>query len=225
MTTTDSNTQPATIRILLVDDHPMVREGLRSLLNGVAHLSVVGEAGDAGEALAQLAACSPTVVLMDVGLKAEAQDEKISNGIALTEAMLAQQPALRVLMFSMYDNPEYVQRALQAGARGYLLKDAPAADILAAIDAVASGGTYLSAAVSGRLFRGHAPKPVLTPRESEILSALARGASSKQIARELDLSVRTVEAHRQNIKRKLEIEGGPAELIRYAVEHARGAGA
>ena len=126
-------------------------------------------------------------------------------------------------MFSMYDNPEYVQRALTAGARGYVLKDAPAQEIVSAIDAVAAGGTFLSAAVSGRLFRGQAPKPVLTPRESEILSALGRGASSKQIARALDLSVRTVEAHRQSIKRKLELDG-QAELIRYAVEHARETG-
>ena len=220
MTTADSKTQPATIRILLVDDHPMVREGLRSLLNGVAHLSVVGEAGDDSTALAQLAACAPTVVLMDVGLKADAQDEKISNGIALTEAMLAQQPALRVLMFSMYDNPEYVQRALAAGARAYVLKDAPASEIVAAIDAVAAGGTFLSEALSKRLFRNQQPRPMLSPRESEILSALARGESSKQIARALDLSVRTVETHRQSIKRKLGLEG-QAELIKYAVEHAR----
>jgi DNA-binding NarL/FixJ family response regulator len=133
--------------------------------------------------------------------------------------MLAAQPAVRLLMFSMYDNPEYVQRALQAGARGYVLKDAPATEIVSAIDAVAAGGTFLSATVSGRLFRGHAPKPVLTPRESEILGKLGQGASSKQIARDLDLSVRTVEAHRQSIKRKLEL-AGQAELIRYAVEHA-----
>ncbi|ALT78856.1 MULTISPECIES: response regulator transcription factor [unclassified Roseateles] len=220
MTTTDSKTKPDIIRILLVDDHPMVREGLRSLLNGVAHLSVVGEAGDTSTALAQLTACAPTVVLMDVGLKAEAQDEKISNGIALTEAMLAQQPALRVLMFSMYDNPEYVQRALAAGARAYVLKDAPASEIVAAIDAVAAGGTFLSEALSKRLFRNQQPRPMLSPRESEILSALARGESSKQIARTLDLSVRTVETHRQSIKRKLGLEG-QAELIKYAVEHAR----
>jgi DNA-binding NarL/FixJ family response regulator len=127
---------------------------------------------------------------------------------------------LQVLMLSMYDNPEYVQRALQAGARGYVLKDAPAAEIVAAIEAVAGGGTFLSPAVSKRLFRNQAPKPVLSTRESQILSALAKGLSSKQIARDLGLSVRTVEAHRQNIKRKLELEG-QAELIKYAVEHAR----
>ncbi len=205
------------IRILLVDDHPMVREGLVARLQAVPRFEVVGEAGGRAEALALLSTSAPDVVLMDVGLKD-------GNGISLGAEMLAAQPAIKLLMFSMYDNPEYVQRALTAGARGYVLKDAPAQEIVTAIDAVAAGGTFLSAAVSGRLFRGQAPKPVLTPRESEILSALGRGASSKQIARELDLSVRTVEAHRQSIKRKLELDG-QAELIRYAVEHAREAGA
>jgi DNA-binding NarL/FixJ family response regulator len=203
----------APIRILLVDDHPMVREGLVARLQAVPRFEVVGEAGNRVEALEQLDRTAPDVVLMDVGLKDV-------NGIALGAEMLAAQPAIRLLMFSMYDNPEYVQRALQAGARGYVLKDAPATEIVSAIDAVAAGGTFLSAAVSGRLFRGQAPKPVLTPRESEILGKLGQGASSKQIARDLDLSVRTVEAHRQSIKRKLDLDG-QAELIRYAVEHAR----
>ena len=201
------------IRILLVDDHPMVREGLVARLQAVPRFEVVGEAGGRGDALELLASARPDVVLMDVGLKD-------GNGIALGAEMLAAQPAVRLLMFSMYDNPEYVQRALQAGARGYVLKDAPATEIVSAIDAVAAGGTFLSAAVSGRLFRGQAPKPVLTPRESEILAKLGQGASSKQIARDLDLSVRTVEAHRQSIKRKLDLDG-QAELIRYAVEHAQ----
>lgn len=202
------------IRILLVDDHPMVREGLVARLAAVPRFEVVGEAGGRAEALEQLALTAPDVVVMDVGLKD-------GNGIALGAEMLAARPDVRLLMFSMYDNPEYVQRALTAGARGYVLKDAPATEIVSAIDAVAAGGTFLSAAVSGRLFRGQAPKPLLTPRESEILGKLGQGASSKQIARELDLSVRTVEAHRQSIKRKLDLEG-QAELIRYAVEHARG---
>lgn len=200
------------IRILLVDDHPMVREGLCARLSSVAHLRVVGEAGTAEEAMARLLALAPAVVLMDVGLKE-------GNGIELAQAMLQQRPALCVLMFSMYDNPEYVQRALQAGARGYVLKDAPAGEIVAAIEAVAAGGTFLSPAVSRRLFRNQLPRPILSPRESEILSALGRGESSKQIAKSLDLSVRTVEAHRQSIKRKLGLEG-QAELIKYAVEHA-----
>lgn len=201
------------IRILLVDDHPMVREGLRARLSSVAHLQVVGEAGDATEALQAVALLQPDVVLQDVGLQQ-------GNGIELIEQLLALKADLRVLMYSMYDNPEYVQRALQAGASAYVLKSAPAAEILAALDAVAAGGTFLSPAVSKRLFRNQAPRPLLSARESQILAALARGASSKQIAKELDLSVRTVETHRQSIKRKLNLEG-QAELIKYAVEHAK----
>ena len=201
------------IRILLVDDHPMVREGLRARLSSVDRLEVVGEAGDAAEALRQLVATSPEVVLQDVGLKE-------GNGVELAQSMLALRPELRVLMFSMYDNPEYVQRALGAGARGYVLKDAPASEIVGAIEAVAAGGIFLSPALSRRLFRDRQPRPLLSPRESQILSALGRGASSKQIAQALDLSVRTVETHRQSIKRKLGLEG-QAELIKYAVEHAR----
>ena len=208
-----ADTDLGVIRILLVDDHPMVREGLRARLSSAPRLLVVGEAGDAAEALLRLTDCAPDVVLQDVGLKD-------GNGIDLVQAMLERQSDLRVLMFSMYDNPEYVQRALQAGARGYVLKDAPASEILAAIDAVAAGGTFLSPAVSRRLFRAQQPRPILSPREAEILSALGRGESSKQIAKALDLSVRTVEAHRQSIKRKLELDG-QAELIKYAVEHAR----
>jgi len=203
----------ATIRLLLVDDHPLVRDGLRARLSAMPALEVVGEAGNAAEAQQQVAALQPNLVLMDVGMRD-------MNGIDLTALLLRDHPELRVLMLSMYDNPEYVQRALQAGARGYVLKDAPASEIVGAIGAVASGGTYLSPAVSKRLFRNQAPRPVLSLRESQILSALGKGLASKQIARELGLSVRTVEAHRQNIKRKLELEG-QAELIKYAVEHAR----
>jgi DNA-binding NarL/FixJ family response regulator len=109
---------------------------------------------------------------------------------------------------------------MQAGARGYVLKDAPASDIVEAIATVAAGGTFLSAAVSGRLFRSQTPRPLMSLRESEILACLAKGRSSKQIAQDLSLSVRTVESHRQNIKRKLNLDG-QAELIRYAVEHCR----
>ena len=201
-----------TIRLLLVDDHPLVRDGLRARLEAVPGFEVVGEAGNADEAQARMAALRPSLVLMDVGMKDV-------NGIDLTAMLLAREPALQVLMLSMYDNPEYVQRAMQAGARGYVLKDAPASEIIAAIEAVAGGGTFLSPAVSKRLFRNQAPRPLLSSRESQILSALARGLSSKQIAREMDVSVRTVEAHRQSIKRKLSLDG-QAELIKYAVEHA-----
>ena len=200
------------IRLLLVDDHPLVRDGLRARLEAVPGFEVVGEAGNAVEAQERMAALQPSLVLMDVGMKDV-------NGIELTARLLETYPALQVLMLSMYDNPEYVQRAMQSGARGYVLKDSPASEIIAAIQAVAAGGTFLSPAVSKRLFRNQAPRPLLSLRESEILSALARGLSSKQIAREMDVSVRTVETHRQSIKRKLSLDG-QAELIKYAVEHA-----
>ena len=203
---------PAAIRLLLIDDHPLVRDGLRARLSTVPGFEVVGEAGNADEAVAQVEALRPTLALMDVGMRD-------TNGIDLTAQLLGSHPDLLVLMLSMYDNPEYVQRALQAGARGYVLKDAPASEIVTAIEAVTGGGTFLSPAVSKRLFRNQAPRPVLSMRESQILSGLAKGLSSKQLARDLDLSVRTVEAHRQNIKRKLNLEG-QAELIKYAVEHA-----
>lgn len=200
------------VRLLLVDDHPMVREGLRARLSHVAQFRVVDEAGSASEALQSLARHDIHLVLMDIGMKPV-------NGIELTAQVLARWPRLKVLMFSMYDNPEFVQRALQAGASGYLLKDAPADEIVASIGVVMSGATFLSPGVSGRLFRNDQPKPLLSPREAEVLSALGRGESSKQMAARLGLSFRTVEAHRQSIKRKLGIEG-QAELIKYAVEHA-----
>ena len=129
------------IRLLLVDDHPLVRDGLRARLEAVPGFEVVGEAANAEEAHAQLESLQPTLVLMDVGIKGV-------NGIDLTAALLEREPALLVLMLCMYDNPEYVQRAMQAGARGYVLKDAPASEIIAAIEAVAGGGTFLSPAVS-----------------------------------------------------------------------------
>ncbi len=206
---------PVVVRLFLVDDHPLVRDGLRARLGAMPGLEIVGEAGSGAEALARVGPAQPHLVLMDVGMKD-------MNGIELAALLLQQlhQPAPHIVMLSMYDNPEYVQKALQIGARGYVLKDAPAAEIVAAIEAVSAGGTFLSPAVSKKLFRNQTPRPLLTPRESEILSALGRGESSKQIARDLGLSVRTVEAHRQSIKRRLGIEG-QAELIKYAVEHAR----
>ena len=212
-------TEPSTeearppIRIFIVDDHPLVRDGLRARLGPLPGLAIVGEAGGGAEALERIGTLAPDLVLADVGMKG-------MSGIELAAALQAGVSGVKVLMLSMYDNPEYVQQALSAGARGYVLKDAPASEIVAAIEAVAAGGTFLGSAVSQRLFATRQPRPLLTPREAEILSALARGDSSKQIARDLGLSVRTVEAHRQSIKRRLGLEGQSA-LIKYAVEHAR----
>jgi DNA-binding NarL/FixJ family response regulator len=201
-----------TIRLMIVDDHPLVREGLSARLATVDDIEVVAEAGDAAEALQRAAEARPDVVLMDIGMKGV-------NGIQLTAQLLQRQPGLAVLMLSMYDAAEYAQRALQAGARGYVLKDSPSSEIVGAIRTVHGGGTHLSLAIAQKLVRPPAERVRLSAREGEILAALAKGQSSKQIARALDLSVRTVETHRQSIRRKLDL-AGQAELIKYAVEHA-----
>ncbi|RZA34399.1 MAG: response regulator transcription factor [Lysobacteraceae bacterium] len=200
------------IRILLVDDHPLVRDGLRARLEAAPRLRVVGEAGSSQEAIEQAGACQPDLVLMDVNMKG-------GSGIEATARLTERFPNIAVLVLSMHDKPEYVTQAMQAGARGYVLKDAPGKDIVLAIDTVMGGGIYYSAALARQLASPAAPDKILTLREQEVLTHIADGQSNKQIARALDLSVRTVETHRLNIKRKLGIEG-QAELIRYAVQRA-----
>lgn len=206
-------TEANPIRVLLVDDHPLVREGLCARFEGVPDIEVTGQAGNAADALRIAATCRPQVVLMDIGMRD-------TNGIELTTQLLAREPQLIVLMLSMYDSAEYAQRAMAAGARGYVLKDSPSAEIIDAIRIVYGGGTYLSPALAQKLFRPSTPRVVLSEREQQILALLAEGQSSKQIARVLDIGVRTVESHRQSIHRKLDLDG-QAELIRYAVKHAR----
>ena len=200
------------VKILLVDDHPLVRDGLRARLEASAHLRVVGEAGSSQEALEQAGRCQPDLVLMDVNMRG-------GSGIEATAQLTERYPGIAVLILSMHDKPEYVSQAMQAGARGYVLKDAPGKDIVLAIETVMGGGIYYSAALARQLASPHAPDNQLTSREQEVLRHIAAGQSNKQIARTLDLSVRTVETHRLNIKRKLGIEG-QAELIRFAIQRA-----
>ncbi|WP_250482357.1 response regulator transcription factor [Caballeronia sp. GACF5] len=205
-------------RIILVDDHPLVRDGLRARLDSVPHLRVIGEAGNAKEALALAAdeANPPDLALMDVGMAG-------MSGIELAALFHERHPGIRVLMLSMHDNVEYVKQAVRAGASGYVLKDSPAAEIIQAIGAVLVGKTFFSAGLAARMIQAQSmqtPLERLTPRELDILDALAEGLSSKQIAQQHGLSVRTVETHRQNMKRKLDIDG-QAELIKFAVEHRR----
>lgn len=205
-------TIPPYVHILLVDDHPLVRDGLRARLETIPHFSVVAEAANADEALRHAATQTIDLALMDINLQG-------MNGIDLTARFNTLYPEIAVLMLSMHDKAEYVMQAIQAGARGYVLKDAPAQDIITAIDTVMSGGIYYSAGLSKQLSHPLAPALLLTPREKEVLQRIATGKSNKHIARELNLSVRTVETHRLNIKRKLGIEG-QADLIRFALEQS-----
>ena len=203
-------------KVLLVDDHPLVREGLRARLSGVAGIEVVGEAGDAAQAFEQVERLRPDLVLMDVGMKQV-------NGIELTARLRERHPTLRVLMLSMYDNPEYVHRALAAGARGYVLKEAPSEEIVAAILAVAQGRNFLGSGLAATAGRPDESRPLLSARETEILRCLADGLASRQIAETLGMSARAVEPHRHNIRRKLG-RAGQAELIKYAVGRCRSIG-
>ncbi|MGB7193169.1 response regulator [Collimonas pratensis] len=199
-------------RIMLVDDHPLVRDGLRARLEAVPGFAIVAEAGSAEEALQRAEEQPIDLILMDINLRGS------SNGIDLTARFHASFPEIAVLILSMHDKTEYLMQSVQAGARGYVLKDAPGKDIVHAIETVISGGMYYSAALAQKLARPMTPGQLLTARERQVLQHIANGESNKQIARELDLSVRTVETHRLNIKRKLEIEG-QAELIKFAVEN------
>ena len=203
----------STIKILLVDDHPLVRDGLRARLEAMPQFEVVAEAGGAAEALEQAARCDVDLVLMDINMRG-------ANGIEATAQFKQAFPRIAVLVLSMHDKLEYVSQAIQAGARGYVLKDAPGKDIVVAIETVMSGGIYYSAALARQLAQPQNQDNQLTSREHEVLRHIANGESNKQIARALDLSVRTVETHRLNIKRKLGIEG-QAELIRFAVQNAQ----
>lgn len=200
------------INILLVDDHPLVRDGLRARLETIAHFSIIGEAAGADAALQQASALPIDLVLMDINLQG-------MSGLELIARFHALHPQIAILMLSMHDKAEYVVQAIQAGARGYVLKDAPARDIINAIDTVMAGGVYYSAGLARYLTQPLPPVQLLTPREREILQAIASGSSSKRIALDLDLSVRTVETHRLNIKRKLGIDG-QANLIRFALEQS-----
>lgn len=195
------------IHLLLVDDHPLVRDGLRLRLESLPGLAQIYEAGDAGEAL-QIARRHPlTHALIDINLG------EIS-GLQLAAQLSQELPQIGLIMLSMHDRQEYVNQALQAGAQAYVLKDAPAQEIIEAIAAVLRGEQYFSHRLSSQT----QPSPHnLTQRELGVLHSIATGKSNKHIARDLGLSVRTVETHRLNIKRKLNIEG-QADLIRYALQ-------
>lgn len=204
----------APIRLMIVDDHAVVRDGLAAVLGAAQGIEVVAESAGGEDAIERCRAAQPDVVLMDIGMREV-------NGIELTRRLLDAEPERAVIMLTMHEGVEWARRALQAGARGYVLKDSPSSEIVAAVRMVHGGGTFLSPAMAQQLFRAPAARATLSDREQEILAFLGQGLSSKHIANRLNLSVRTVESHRQSIRRKLELEG-QAELIKYAVEHFGG---
>jgi two-component system response regulator NreC len=205
------------IRIVIVDDHAVVRSGLRLLLDGQEDLEVVGEAGDARTAVFEVRAKKPDVILMDVVMPA-------GSGIEATPAVLKEAPDAKVLILSMQDDPAYVREAFAAGASGYVLKEAADAELVAAVREVASGQRYVHPTLGARLVaaeadeRARAEEDPLSEREHEILRLLALGHTNQEIASQLYLSVRTVETHRAHIMQKLRISTR-ADLVRYALAH------
>ncbi|MHC8319085.1 response regulator [Pseudomonas sp. LB3P31] len=202
---------PSPIRVALVDDHSLVRDGIKALLSVMETLEVVGEAENGAEAIDMIGRCQPDLVLVDIGLKD-------MNGLELTRLLRNRYPTLKVLVLSMYDNHEYVSESVRAGASGYVLKNSPSREIIAAIDAIANGGSFYSAEIAQRLIADKSTDNELTPRESQVLCKMAQGLNNKEMARELDISVRTVETHRLSIRRKLNIDK-PAALVKYAIDH------
>ncbi|SEI58061.1 response regulator transcription factor [Pseudomonas sp. NFR16] len=199
------------IRIALVDDHSLVRDGVRALLSTRPLFEVVGEAENAAQALTMCEDVKPHILLVDIGL----QD---MNGLELTQLIRQRCPAIKILILSMYDNQEYVATSIRAGASGYVLKNAPSREIVAAIEAIATGGTFYSAEVTLKLVSKKTEENELTPREVQVLVGLAKGLDNKTLARDLAISVRTVETHRLSIRRKLKVDK-PAGLVKYAMEH------
>jgi two-component system, NarL family, nitrate/nitrite response regulator NarL len=204
------------IRILVADDHPVVRKGLQSCLSRHDRLKLVGEAADGEEALQKAAELMPDVVLMDISMPRR-------DGLSVTEILRKSQPNLKVLVLSVHNNREYILRIIQAGAHGYVSKDASPDELLDAIESVFNGETFFSpeiaqAALSQLVNNGGKKEPfgMLTDREREVLVLIAEGQSNKEIARSLNIGVRTIETHRERIMRRLDIHS-VAGLTKFAI--------
>lgn len=209
---TSQQTHDRPTRVLIADDHPMVADGIRAILETHDGLEVVGTLGDGQAVVDQFQALAPDVILLDLNMPT-------LNGLNATELILERAPQMRVIILSMHDAPEYISTALNHGARGYILKDVPTEEIIEAIDKVMAGERYLCSTAQDALSPDqHDGRDALTSREQTVLLKLAQGKSNKQVAAELDISVRTVETHRKNIKNKLGISS-TAGLTRYAMQH------
>jgi two-component system response regulator NreC len=204
------------IRVLIVDDHAVVRSGLHLLLESESDIEVVAEAGDVKEAVFESRDKKPDVVLMDVVMPGQ-------SGIEGVPQVLKEAPAAKVLVLSMQDDPRYVREAFSVGAAGYVLKEAADAEVVAAVREVAAGGRYVHPALGARLVAAEAEAKAreeadpLSEREREVMRLLALGHTNQEIARMLYISVRTAETHRAHIMQKLRLSTR-AELVRYAIE-------
>jgi two-component system response regulator NreC len=205
------------IRVLLVDDHAVVRSGLRRVLEAEPDIDVVAEAGSARDAVFEARARKPDVIVMDVVMPG-------TSGIEATPSVLHEAPDAKVLVLSMQDDPRYVREAFAAGASGYILKEAADTDVVEAVREVAKGNRYLQPILGARVMdsearqREEADADPLSDREREVLRMLALGHTNQEIAQALYISVRTAESHRAHIMQKLRLSTR-AELVRYALAH------
>ncbi|MEK6275220.1 MAG: response regulator transcription factor [Actinomycetota bacterium] len=203
------------VRVLIVDDHAVVRSGLALLLNAEEDLETVGEAGTAKDAIFEARSSKPDVILLDIVMPDQ-------SGLEVVPQLLHEQPQTKVLMLSMQDDPQYVREAFEAGASGYVLKEAADVELVAAIRELARGGRYVNPELGARLVaaetdeRRRAEEDPLSDREREVLRLLALGHTNQEIAEQLYISVRTAETHRAHIMQKLRLSSR-AELVRYAL--------
>ncbi|HTX18408.1 MAG TPA: response regulator transcription factor [Bacteroidota bacterium] len=206
------------IRLLIVDDHPLVREGLRSCLVQEKHLEIVGEAADGQEAIRMAKSTLPDIILLDINMPG-------MNGLEAARLLMKSSPKSKILILTMHDSKEYVNRMVSTGAHGYMLKDSPPSELVTAIEVVHGGGTFFSPKISETVMseyvksvrtRGKKGSVELSRRETEVLVLIAEGLGNKEIASRLFVSVRTIETHRERIIKKLDIHT-VAGLTRYAL--------
>jgi DNA-binding NarL/FixJ family response regulator len=202
------------IRLLFADDHPLIREGFKSLLGKNPAFDIIGEADNGVEVISRIDITKPDVILTDINMPG-------LNGLQVIEKLSESHPHIKIIVLTMHEEREYVMKALKAGADGYLLKSAERIELENAITTVFGGGKYFSPQITTILAesvsKGGDEVPVLTPREKEVLDLVARGHSTKQIADKLDISIRTVESHRINMLKKVGVSNS-AELIKRAME-------